>query len=76
MCIRYVILFEIFNNGFKENKICNFCMFDMVFCFFLQGMILGFSFDFLIKGGEQELMVRLKKFMIIMDSMNDKGQDF
>lgn len=39
-----------------------------------QGMIPGFSSDFLTKGGEQESMARLKKLMTIMDSMNDKGQ--
>lgn len=41
-----------------------------------QGMIPGFSSDFLTKGGEQESMARLKKLMTIMDSMNDKGQRF
>ena len=38
-----------------------------------QGMIPGFSSDFLTKGGEQESMARLKKLMTIMDSMNDEG---
>jgi signal recognition particle subunit SRP54 len=41
---------------------------------FFQGMIPGFSSDFMTKGGEQESMARLKKLMTIMDSMNDKGQ--
>lgn len=38
-----------------------------------QGMIPGFSQDFLGKGSEQESMARLKRLMTIMDSMNDKG---
>lgn len=38
-----------------------------------QGMIPGFSSDFLSKGNEQESMARLKKLMTIMDSMNDEG---
>ena len=36
-------------------------------------MIPGFSRDFFPKGNEQESMARLKKYMTIMDSMNDKG---
>lgn len=40
-----------------------------------QGMIPGFSQDFLSKGGEQESMARLKKLMTIMDSMNDGELD-
>lgn len=39
----------------------------------LQGMIPGFSQDFMSKGSEQESMARLKKLMTIMDSMNDTG---
>ena len=39
-----------------------------------QGMIPGFSSDFLTKGGEQESMARLKKLMTIMDSMSDEGE--
>ena len=38
-----------------------------------QGMIPGFSSDFLSRGNEQESMARLKKLMTIMDSMNDEG---
>jgi hypothetical protein len=37
-------------------------------------MIPGFSQDFLSKGSEQESMARLKRFMTIMDSMNDGGE--
>lgn len=51
-------------------------MLDMALCFSSQGMIPGFSSDFLTKGGEQESMARLKKLMTIMDSMNDKGKGF
>lgn len=40
----------------------------------LQGMIPGFSSDFMTKGTEQESMARLKKLMTIMDSMNDQGK--
>lgn len=43
----------------------------LLLCF--QGMIPGFSNDFLSKGNEQESMARLKKLMTIMDSMNDQG---
>lgn len=57
-------------------KINCFCMLDMALYFSSQGMIPGFSSDFLTKGGEQESMARLKKLMTIMDSMNDKGQGF
>ena len=39
-----------------------------------QGMIPGFSSDFMTKGNEQESMARLKKLMTIMDSMNDEGK--
>ena len=42
-------------------------------CFFVQGMIPGFSTEFLTKGGEKESAARLKRMMCIMDSMNDKG---
>lgn len=41
---------------------------------FLQGMLPGFSTDFLTKGGEQESMARLKKLMTIMDSMTEEGK--
>lgn len=41
--------------------------------FLWQGMIPGFSSDFMTKGSEQESMARLKKLMTIMDSMNDQG---
>lgn len=41
----------------------------------LQGMIPGFSQDFMSKGTEQESMARLKKLMTIMDSMNDSGEN-
>ena len=44
------------------------------FATFFQGMIPGFSSDFLTKGGEQESMARLKKLMTIMDSMSDEGE--
>lgn len=40
----------------------------------LQGMLPGFSTDFLTKGGEQESMARLKRLMTIMDSMTDEGK--
>ena len=39
-----------------------------------QGMIPGFSSDFMSKGNERESMARLKRLMTIMDSMNDDGQ--
>ena len=39
----------------------------------LQGMIPGFSPDFMSKGNERESMARLKRLMTIMDSMNDQG---
>ena len=39
-----------------------------------QGMIPGFSSDFISKGNEQESVARLKKLMTIMDSMNDDGK--
>ena len=42
--------------------------------FFKQGMIPGFSQDFMSKGTEQESMARLKKLMTMMDSMNDSGR--
>ncbi|KAI4504089.1 hypothetical protein M0802_000560 [Mischocyttarus mexicanus] len=41
----------------------------------LMGMIPGFSQDFMSKGTEQESMVRLKRLMTIMDSMNDAELD-
>ena len=40
----------------------------------LQGMIPGFSPDFMSKGNERESMARLKRLMTIMDSMNDQGE--
>ena len=40
----------------------------------VQGMIPGFSSDFMSKGTEQESMARLKRLMTIMDSMNDAGR--
>jgi hypothetical protein len=45
-----------------------------IFSFLEQGMIPGFSQDFLSKGSEQESMARLKRLMTIMDSMNDGGE--
>ena len=48
--------------------------YDKGFLSFFQGMIPGFSSDFLTKGGEQESMARLKKLMTIMDSMSDEGE--
>ena len=41
--------------------------------FFFQGMIPGFSNDFISKGNEQESVARLKRLMTMMDSMNDTG---
>lgn len=41
---------------------------------YLQGMIPGFSQDFMSKGTEQESMARLKKLMTMMDSMTDAGK--
>ena len=49
-------------------------IFVSLFLLFFQGMIPGFSSDFLSKGNEQESMARLKKLMTIMDSMNDEGK--
>ena len=47
---------------------------DFKWCFLsLQGMIPGFSNDFISKGNEQESVARLKKLMTMMDSMNDTG---
>ena len=42
-------------------------------CTCTQGMIPGFSPDFIGKGSERESMARLKRLMTIMDSMNDEG---
>ena len=42
--------------------------------YYLQGMIPGFSSDFMTKGNEQESMKRLRRLMTIMDSMNDGGE--
>ena len=39
-----------------------------------QGMIPGFSPDFMSKGNERESMARLKRLMTIMDSMSDEGK--
>ncbi|XP_066147930.1 signal recognition particle subunit SRP54 [Euwallacea fornicatus] len=41
----------------------------------IMGMIPGFSQDFMSKGSEQESMLRLRKLMTIMDSMNDGELD-
>lgn len=43
-------------------------------CCAVQGMLPGFSTDFLTKGGEQESMARLKRLMTMMDSMSDQGE--
>lgn len=46
---------------------------DDIFCVFFKNMIPGFSQDLMTKGTEQESMARLKRFMTVMDSMNDGG---
>lgn len=46
---------------------------QLLFIQYFQGMLPGFSTDFLTKGGEQESMARLKRLMTIMDSMTDEG---
>lgn len=53
-----------------------YAFYDILLTFVLQGMIPGFSQDFLSKGSEQESMARLKRLMTIMDSMNDAGKGF
>ena len=40
-----------------------------------QGMIPGFSPDFMSKGNERESMAKLKRLMTMMDSMNDQGRE-
>lgn len=45
----------------------------IILLFSNQGMIPGFSQDFMTKGTEQESMARLKKLMTMMDSMTDAG---
>ncbi|PBC28881.1 Signal recognition particle [Apis cerana cerana] len=45
------------------------------FHIYKEGMIPGFSQDFMSKGTEQESMARLKRIMTIMDSMNDSELD-
>ncbi|PRD33849.1 UNVERIFIED_CONTAM: Srp54 [Trichonephila clavipes] len=67
-------MYEQFQNIMKMGPFSQIMILCSEVCLF-QGMIPGFSSDFMTKGNEQESMSRLKKLMTIMDSMNDRELD-